>query len=288
MRRAVLIRAGFIMGVALFVVACREAPVEVEAPTATPFYPQVTSLPEEPAITPAPESTSADIGLAGEPTGPCDHLLWPLRDGASWTYQATDGSQVTLTSAVTGAGVLLSAGEQSGLLNCLNGALVGLPPGPFGLGHPALGYGLQGLNPSGSLLPAPALLLPLGTSSNWDMGVDAAGTILLAGIAQGAPLPVLGGKIVVYSSTQTPDTISVPAGSYSTLPVSQQFFYDIEIGLPDGARQQAVISTTAHLYFVERLGLIKIVFEGGTVSTPTGTWALESGLALELVSYTIP
>jgi hypothetical protein len=120
------------------------------------------------------------------------------------------------------------------------------------------------------------------------MGVDAAGTILLPWVEPGASLPVLGGKIGLYSSAQPPDTITVLAGTYSVLPISQQIFYDIEVGLPDGTRQRAVISTTAQLYFAERLGLIKVIFEGGTVSTPAGTWALESGPVLELVSYTIP
>jgi hypothetical protein len=290
MQRAILFPAGLVATAALClsVTACRGEPPQAVGPASTPSSSTVPSPPEQPATALVPEPTSAEVGLAGETVGPCDHLLWPLRDGASWTYQFADGSQITLTSRVTGAGALLTVGEQSGLLNCLDGALAGLPPGPFGTGHPTLGYGLQGLNPSGSFLPAPALLLPLGTSSNWDMGVDAAGTILLSGLGQSASLPVLGGKIVFYSVAEPPETITVLAGTYHALPVSQQVFYDIEVSLPDGSRQQAIVSTSARLYFVERLGLAKIVFEGGVVSTPAGTWELESGLVLELVSYAIP
>ena len=88
--------------------------------------------------------------------GPCEHLLWPLVDGASWTYRLTtpEGEQtIELAASVGDVGATLTADGESRQMICGEGALAGLPPLP--VAHPALGTGLTGGNPRGDLLPAP-------------------------------------------------------------------------------------------------------------------------------------
>ncbi len=256
--------------------------VACQRPTATsPTVIYVTATPEP---TPAP----TPIAPQGEPGG-CEHLLWPLRDGASWVYRLAAGGEVrdiVLTTSVGPTGATLTADGQERALICGEDMLAGLPPLP--LGHPGLGPGITASNPIGEYLPAPARLLPLGQPANWDQEGAASGMIRLP-IGSGDDwLPITGGKVVLIQSTLELESVSVPAGDFLALPVQQDVLLDVQVQLADGAMENVLISAAARQYYAEGVGLVLARYDGGTVSTSAGAWPLEAGLSLELVSWSLP
>ncbi len=280
-----------VVAVILLTAACtaeEPTPQLIALPTLT-----ATGTPATPTATATPIPTAVIATLPPTVTplptpGPCSHLLWPLHEGAGWTYRLSDAagsSDLTLMVSATDAGAtLITSIGQMAVLYCGASALAGLPPLP--VVHPDLGFGLKGLNPDGDYLPAAAMLLPLGQPVTWDQELEAAGSIVLP--FSDVPLTVSSGKIVVISEAQTLTPINIPAGEFIALPVRQDVFLDIEVALPDGAPQHVVINTTTTAYFAEGVGLIKIIYTGGTVSTPNGAWPLASGAMLELLSFSIP
>ena len=284
-----LLLAAILVGLPMAACAVEEpTPQLIALPTSA-----ATSTPAPPTATATPVPTAVIATLPPTATplptpGPCSHLLWPLREGAAWTYRLTTptgSSDVTLmVSAVDAGATLITSTGQMAVLYCGVGALAGLPPLP--IGHPDLGFGLTGLNPSGDYLPAAATLLPLGQPVTWDEELDAAGEVILPFSA--TPLAVSGGKIVLISEAQALTSISVPAGEFLALPVRQDVFFDITAALPDGSSQHVVISATITAYFAEDVGLIGITYAGGAISAPIGAWPLAAGATLELLSFSIP
>ena len=288
--------AAILSASALIFAACRGQP---EGPAGgEPSIPPSTPTESQPldgatlASSPSPEQPEAGLPLPVEQlSGPCEHPFWPLRDGASWIYQMVGGDAppaegLTMTVAVTGSGATLTLNGHTGTLNCLDGALSGLPPDP--VGHPDLGNALIGLNPRGAYLPDPAILLPPGTEATWDLEAEAGGTITLAVTGNPDPLPVIGGRVVLFSRAGAPEQVSVPAGTFSALPVHQDTFSELVVSLPDGSQQTVLISAGVQRYFVEGLGPVRVVYEGGTISLPGGAWEISAGPVMELVSVTFP
>lgn len=248
--------------------------------------PNVIYITATPAMTPSPtlpEAAALDAGRS-----PCEHLLWPLRDGASWAYEmvAPQGiTELTLTSSVGEVGATLAIDGQERSLICGEDLLAGLPPLP--VGHPGLGREIVGQNPVGSYLPAPALLLPLGQPATWDQESDAAGTISLP-FPGGENAPIVGGKIVLIQQAEELATVNVPAGEFLSLPIRQDVLFDLQVQLPGGTAESVLISAAARHYYAEGVGLVRANYDGGTVSTQGGAWPLEAGLELRLVRADIP
>jgi hypothetical protein len=221
----------------------------------------------------------------------CDHLLWPLQDGAIWQYRLTDptgSTELTLRADTQPGGMMLALADRTSSLNCVDGALVGLLPGLLGSGHPTLGGDVMGTNTRGSLLPPLADLLPLGTPTAWDMEIDLSGSIWLPLGGSLAPTPIMAGRQVLFHESGELSPLTVAAGSYLALPVQQDIFYEIEVLDTGGNPIPVLISTTTQLYYVEGLGLVKAVYQGGTISAPSDAWPLEPGPVLELVSIAQP
>jgi hypothetical protein len=256
-------------------------------PTASAFAPIAPTATNtvQPTLTPAlsqPEIVSA------VPGGPCDHLLWPLRNGASWTYELTT---LTATKSITqnvtiDDGATLVMDGQASTMNCLDGALSGIPPGI--VGHPDLGTGVAVTNPRGNYLPTPAELLPLGNPVTWDIEVDPTGTIILPYDGEKVAAQINGGKLVLFHETRELRDIGVPAGNYIALGIHEVAFFELNVTLPDGKSRQVVISASTQLYLAEGIGPVKIVYEGGQISTEEASWILEPGATMELSSVTIP
>ncbi len=275
----------------LFVVALLSLTISGCLPRATPAAPTiiyVTATPAEAAL-PTPELPEQVEVAPVEGGDACAHLLWPLRDGAAWTYQLAEPGGTTaieLAADVGEFGATLRANGQERTLICGEGALAGLPPLPPG--HPALGNGITTSNPSGDLLPTPAILLPLGQPAAWDQELEAGGTIPIPIENDAGALPISTGKIAFVNETAELETIGVPAGEFLALPVRQDVFFDLEVTRPSGATQNVIISLSTRTYYAEGIGPVLIHYDGGIASTQEGTWALEPGPVLELVSYTIP
>ncbi len=272
----------------LGVIGCAKEPsLPTPIPTASAFAPILPTATNtiQPSLTPAlfqPEVVSA------VPGGPCDHLLWPLRNGATWIYELTTPTatrSITQTVSIDGGATLMFDGQTS-TLNCLDGALSGIPPGI--VGHPELGNGVTATNPRGNYLPTPAELLPLGTPVAWDLELDAAGTIILPIDNEKVIGQISGGKLVLFHSTEDLSEISVPAGNFMVLGIHEDAFFDLEVTLPSGKSEQVVISAGVQLYLAEGVGPVKIVYKGGSISTQEGAWILEPNSFMELSSVTIP
>lgn len=251
---------------------------------------EVTTTPEEPppaTTLPTPAAPTTDPFMTSQPTGPCYHLLWPLSDGATWTYRLSGPAQpleLTLSSSSTTGGVMLTFNDQTGTLTCADGALSGLPPGI--VGHPDLGNQITGSNPRGAYLPSADQLLPLGTSHVWDIELDAGGLITLP--ASDTPATITGGRLVIFCATGTYAPITLPVGTAKALQVREDIFFEIQVAYADGTQHDVLISTTAQRYYAEKTGLVKVLYEGGTVSTQDAAWLLEPGPALELLAVNLP
>ncbi len=261
-------------------------PTSTLAPSATP-EPPAPSEPAETAPTPEPP-TPVPVTPVSAP-GPCEHLLWPLVDGASWTYRLAtpEGEQtVELTASVGDVGATLTADGESRQLICGEGALAGLPPLP--VAHPALGTGLTGSNPRGDLLPAPGTLLPLGQPAGWDIELDAGGTITLPGEEGSATLPVTGGRLVLIHETGELETVSTPVGDLLALPVNRDALFDLEVAAADGSTRSVIVSASLRLHYAEGVGLVRAEYRGGMVSSEDGALLLDPGSVLELTAYSVP
>jgi hypothetical protein len=255
---------------------------------AAPTIIYVTATPADVAL-PTPEPPDQVDAAPAEGDDACAHLLWPLRDGATWTYRLTQPggtSTIELVADVSEFGVTLRANGQERVLVCGEGTLAGLPPLPPG--HPALGDGITANNPSGDLLPAPAALLPLGQPATWDQELEVGGTIPVPVGAEAEAVPISAGKVAIVNETAELETIAVPAGEFLALPVRQDVFFDLEVAQPSGAAQNVIISLSAWAYYAEGVGPVLIQYDGGIASTQDGTWALEPGPTLELVGYNVP
>lgn len=247
------------------------------------------SVPSSPGVT-GTTGPTVDTRATLRAPGPCEHLLWPLRDGASWTYRllAPDGSEtpVELVASVGEAGATLTSGGHTAALICGEGVLAGLPPLPAA--HPDLGSSLTGSNPTGALLPSPSVLLPLGQPTGWDLEVDAGGEMTIPGEAGATVLPVTGGKLVLIHETDELQHVEVPAGEFLALPVMRDVLFDARLQAADGSEQSAIVSASSRLHYAEGVGLVRIEYLGGIVSTADGAAPLEPGMVLELVAYNLP
>src|SRR5437016_5706881 len=150
--RIPMLRPALLVGLAICLltsVSCHPAPaapasVNVNSPTPTAGP---TLIPPGPqiALTPTAVITTSQ--------SPCDHPYLPLHDGAVWHYRliAGDGSQqeIAMQSHITIDGVAVTFGSDTSVLNCVDGALIGLLPGMIGSGHPDLGGEIIGNNPVG-------------------------------------------------------------------------------------------------------------------------------------------
>lgn len=266
---------------AMLLCACRpdSGPIAtlLEPPTQTPAIIYVTATPD--ALSDAPQITGSEE--------PCSHLLWPLTPGASWTYRlitTTGEEQIALTATPSSTGITLLDGTRQRELSCEDGALLGLPPLP--IGHPDLGRDVIGTPTGGALLAAPVDLLPLGQPAGWDLEADAGGSIRLP--LTDAAVPITTGQIALVSQTEPLTEVTVPAGTYTALPIRQDVFYEIAVQLPDGTQQDVLISAAVVSYYAEASGLVRVEYEGGTVSTASGAWPLAPGPVLELMTVSLP
>jgi hypothetical protein len=262
--------------------AASEVAVPTETAAATP-QPGPTAIPEA-------EEIQATHAPTGSEANPCVHPLWPLHDGASWTYQLTDvaGSpqlQLTLAVSVADGRAELAVDGHTSTITCSEGSLIGLPP--LLTGHPDLGYYPGGENPRGAFLPEPGLLMPLGTAATWDMEAIPSGTILLPRTGSRQEASITGGRLVIFSQSTGLEAVSVPAGSFSGVAVTQNVFFEIQVTFPDGLGQNALINAQAQQVYAEGVGLVKSVYQGGTISIPNNTWTLPPGPTLELVAFDV-
>jgi hypothetical protein len=255
-------------------------PTPTADPTAAATLPFVTLAPGEAGVFPTPATRY--------PPGPCHHLLWPLDEYAVWTYTLTspqESTPITLTAIPTAEGADLELDGITVTVACADSAVVGLPP--HLAGHPDLGAGIAGSDAQGFFLPPLARLLPLGQPAAWDMQMAASGMIALPPGQGSPPLPIREGIVVLTSETGPMTSVTVPAGTFTALPIAQDIYYDLRVVWPDGTERRVLIDTSARLFFADGAGLVKIDYFGGTVSTSDETWTLPGGYRMELTGWSL-
>jgi hypothetical protein len=282
--------------VLILTICCSGCDTGLASPTPTLFLlptvaPTDVGLGSPTPISPVPQFELTPTQSVATPAGPCDHLLWPLVDGASWDYHVTsmDGAQseVRLESKNLGDGIDLTLGSDTSHLNCIDGAVIGVPPGILGSGYPTLGGAVSATNPRGSLLASEDTILSMGVP--WDLEADPTGSILLP-IPEPTALPITGGRYVIFSTPGPQETVGVPAGTFVTLPIHRDIYYEITVQMPDLIEKKVLINVATQEYYAERVGLVKVMFEGGAISTEDGsiTANLDPGASLELEQFKLP
>lgn len=248
------------------------------------------SIPPNPttAVSPPPPPTILQ-------PGPCEHLLWPVRDGAVWQYQFSypDGSQqaASLSATVNGDSLVLTLQQSS---DVVESQITCAPDGFYGAlrgltGHPDLGVALDLTNPDRPFLPSPDRLLPLGTTTAWDAQYDAGGTIDLPFTSGTRRASVTGGDVVIYATAEALESVSVSAGTFNALPVAQSVLFNLQVTTDDGLSGAVFGDAQTRLYWAEGVGLVRQEFEGGMLSSTLQPEPiiLPTGITLELVEYLI-
>ena len=268
--------------IVLLLVACNNANAALTGEALTPTVAATATL------TPPPLPTIIEPGA-------CQHLLWPLVDGAVWNYQLTlpDGSTqpITVSATVVEASATLTHNIASVAtsyhVSCA-------PDGFYGIAGSLLGYsnldvGLQLSNPSGPFFPSPDRLLPLGSEAAWDVEYDTGGTFMLP-LAEGAiEVQVSEGKVVLFATTEPLETVTVPAGTFDVLPVLQSIFLDLRVSSADGRSGSVIIDARLQIMLAEGLGVVRQTLESGRLSgslagEPFGI-VLQGGERLDLVAF---
>jgi hypothetical protein len=269
-RIIILIMSTSVIGLGM--AACKK---EAEEPTPVVIY-----------VTATPEGQIAPTPAGAIPSSVCNHLLWPLHDGAEWHYRintAEGTSEITLSSIAIEDGAFLYVGDYEASILCQNNAIIGLPLLP--LGDPSFEMGITGSNPIGDYLTYESELLPLGQPAWWDIQMNAGGTISLP---EGLGGTITGGSIVLVHETEQLENVTVPAGTFLALAVKQDALFDLQLQLGDGSFERVLINTAARIHYAEGAGPVKVSYLGGMISTTGTSIPVEGGSTLELVGVTIP
>lgn len=257
--------------------------------------PAPPELPSDVPPTPAELPTDAPLPTIVQP-GACEHLLWPVVDGALWEYQLSrqDGTtqNLTLTATVAGESADLlfdmGGGPQSNVFTCtpegLYGALRGI------LGHPDLGPGLMLAEPDSPFLPSPDQLLPLGMQVSWNAQYRAGGMLTLASAQGPVEVSVTGGDVALVATANPLESITTLAGTFNALPVEQSMLFNLQVTTGQGGTGAVFGDAYSRHYWAEGVGLVRVAFEGGTLSSTLegAPISLTPGVTIELVSYEIP
>lgn len=231
-------------------------------------------LPEDETPTPA-----APSGTGGTGQTACDHAYFPMRAGATWTYQTSEGNTTWTIESVTGdansatAVMLFQTSDLTGTYNwqCDANGLVSFDFGRLDMSQLGAVSEFSVANASGAWMPA-ADLLTVGYS--WNNAYDLTIQIALpdnAGAMQGA---------LSQSSTSTvtgADPVTVDALTVDGLQISQSSnnVFSFSLGTVSSPGQASLTTSTMSL----ARGI-------GMVSSTTTSEGFTS--ASTLVSYSIP
>jgi hypothetical protein len=236
--------------------------------------PTEASVPPTAASTSTPPGTSVATTTSLTPAvATCDHLYFPAREGASWTFMSLDGETVIwkITSASPdGTEAVMEADLSSpeGIIK----ADVNLTCGDFGISAPELAFTGLPFGAEVTQVTEEGVFLPpadqLTEGATWDSVVLIAAELpgdILFEIRRTANFTVLGFEEVV-----------VPAGTFSALKIRSAFVLDI-----DAAGRAIQSENVEILWFVEGVGLVK---ETSEVTEENE----QPDFGNELVEYVVP
>lgn len=265
----------------LFVAACAAPP----APTTT--EPQATLPAASPQATGTDTATEAPataegtgVPVTGE--GLCANAYYPIREGATWTYQSAGGNTggYSFTDTITSArddGFTLST-QIAGLTqtqewNCTSEGLVALQFGgaPAAmLTSQAMQLGLQVNNVTGITFPK-----NIQPADQWSHSLDFEGNVTLSGNQANAT-----GNAQTSFNAIGMESVTVPAGTFDAMKIQADTVLDMNASYA-GLSVPVSFSATYTYWFVQGVGWVK--------ASGTGSLAGKSfSETIELQSYNIP
>ncbi len=261
--------------------------------TATATTPPIGQTPTT-GVTPSPANTAAPTATPGSPTSgggdqgqtACDHPFFPLRPGATWTYQGesegesfgwtwtvleVSGDRDNATAIMSGQfdfGATATYSWQCTREGIVSYDLANLSFSGLGLGDSDISMEL--VSGSGVFLP-PAGQMTLG--AGWDNAFSMQGTFAAEGQSMSVTLEVTNSYTVAGE-----EALTTAAGSFQALRLGNESTYTSAVSVSPGSPPTAVsFNDTGSLWFARGVGWVKSVTSG-----------LEGSSSWELVSYSVP
>jgi hypothetical protein len=265
--------AGTSLTVGLLVTAC--------ASNATP--PGPTPASGGGGAAPAPTDTEqAAAPTVPPPAGGCANPLFPVADGATWSYTLSGGpaGPVSYTSTVTGidtGGFELTQAFTSLTVkqrwSCKDGALAALD-----FGGPSASLVTQGSQATFTTVSQEGVTLPaqVAAGDEWTQSFTLKGTQVLPGGTTGTSQ----GTASYSSKAIGMESVTVDAGTFDAMRVDGQMTVDLTVNV-SGVTAPVTLSTKFSSWYAPGVGLVKM--------SQTGSLA---GVALnvdnDLTSYSLP
>lgn len=237
----------------------------------------------------APEQAAVDmraISDAETEPDPCEHPYWPLPPSVSWTYAGGDANyQHQVEKRTTNQAQLVTTYGDSAVrstIDCVDESLGGFYQ--FDLRRLTAFGDLRFTNLQGPFLPPAGMVEQPGYS--WSQQFDVSGSI--SGIGEVGAVP---GKIdrgsgqITFKNTGL-EEVATPMGPREAIRIEQQLTIQLAAtfsGGPQEVQASESIELTTVYWFVKRVGLAKIHWQGGTVRrvVPQEPASVEETIALE-------
>jgi hypothetical protein len=247
---------GLFLGAFMSVIACTPSAPSATATTAAPptTVPtiQPTVVPTVPPATAPPEATTAPA-LAGA----CDHPYFPVRATSRWSYRiqgavASDFVETHMPTSPTGFLVRMAFPDVSvdSEWRCGPDGLTALQASRLSTAQTQLRF--VSTSVTGVTFPPADRWTP---GSSWTTAYE----------VQGDPSAVGGnlarGKITVTSTVAGEESVSVPAGSYTAMKVTQHTTLDLSVTVRDFSAPMN-ISFESTSWFARGVGMVKTVGGG--------------------------
>ena len=287
MNRIFVFRSISIVCMLVLFTACSQA---TETPTSTPLAiepqtsteaPLATESPavvtEAPAATEAPVTSEGGMPVAG--AGQCANAYYPVREGATWTYNSTGSpegnySYTETLKSVSDTGFVLErqfdqvTGTQE--WSCTSEGLVALQLGGGTLITNSLKLVIESQNVSGVIYPP-----EIQDGDQWDYALDFTGTMNITGTAGAAA-----GSNKNHFTALGVESVTVPAGTFDAMKIQVDTNFEANVEL-QGLKVPFNLTSTYYYWYAQGVGWVKAEGSGSVA----GQTFKET---LELQSYNIP
>jgi len=276
MSNNVLRKSLSLLAAVLFILGCSLASSGTKPQDSTSTSePPTESLTEAPSTeaSPTPTQSSSTTG-----TGPCANSYFPIREGATWSYQSAGSmagpySFTDTITAVRADGYTLTSQfkdlTRTQEWACDADGLKALQLGG-GLSTQNMNLQIQTQNASGVTYPK-----EINTGDQWDYALDFTGTMDIGGNSGAAT-----GKETVHFTAAGTESVTVPAGTFDAMKIEGVTTLNITVTY-QGVTVPVAFTSTYTYWLVKDVGWVRA--EG------TGELSGQSfSETIELQSYNIP
>jgi len=226
------------------------------------------------ALAPSAGTPENDNPAAG---GPCANPLYPVVEGATWTYKFSNAALGEFTRSIIQVSadgfndqdVFTLGVTRKGEWKCNNGALTALQPS----GNPSASVQGEDISADFKTTSWDGVTLPaaLKAGDTWTQNITLEGVETIAGMQVNTK-----NVIAISCTAGATESVTVQAGTFDAVRVDCQSDITITINV-NGADVPVAVSTTSTNWYAPNVGLVK------TSSTVEGT-----NDTMELTSYQIP